>query len=191
MKLEEIAYVITGIVLNRERAVDGENSYTLFSLKDYEENSAYETLITNKDLKEKLSQKGDLLFRILSPNRIIYVDESLENMLISSHFFIIRLNSDVLNPIVLKWYLESQEVKEILNLQITGSIMQSMPISAIKNLEIPDIIKENQNKMKTLIELWEKEKNISKQILEKKEKLYNHYLEELIKRGENCEGEEL
>ena len=34
--------------------------------------------------------------------------------------------------------------------------------------------------MKNLILLWEKEKELSKEILEEKEKLYNSYLEKMI-----------
>ena len=38
--------------------------------------------------------------------------------------------------------------------------------------------------MEQLIKLCEKEKNILEEILKKKEKIYNWYLEEMVKKGE-------
>ena len=69
MRLEEVAQVIIGVLSKRENDSNGENSYELFSLKNKE------TLRTNKNLSDKLAQKGDLLFRLLSPNKIIYVEK--------------------------------------------------------------------------------------------------------------------
>ena len=37
MKLEEIADIIMGVLTNREKDEKGENSYLLFSLKNYDE----------------------------------------------------------------------------------------------------------------------------------------------------------
>ena len=88
MRLEEVAQVIIGVLSKRENDSNGENSYELFSLKNKE------TLRTNKNLSDKLAQKGDLLFRLLSPNKIIYVDENIEGKLIPSQFCIIRANRE-------------------------------------------------------------------------------------------------
>ena len=107
MKLEEIADIIMGVLTNREKDEKGENSYLLFSLKNYDEKNEYEKLVTNKKLDSKLSKKGDLLFKLLSPNRIIYVDKSIEGLLIPSQFCIIRAKN--ISPIVLKWYLEKRK----------------------------------------------------------------------------------
>lgn len=107
MLLKEVADVIMGVLANREKNEKGESSYLLFSLKNYDEKNEYEKLITDKKLDNKLSKKGDLLFKLLSPNRIIYVDESIEGLLIPSQFCIIRANN--ISPIVLKWYLEKRK----------------------------------------------------------------------------------
>ena len=72
MKLEEMAQVMIGVLTKREKDNNGENSYELFSLKNYEEKNTYEELKTNKNLSDKLAQNGDLLFRLLAPNKIIY-----------------------------------------------------------------------------------------------------------------------
>ena len=84
-----------------------------------------------------------------------------------------------MNPIVLKWYLESQQAKELLELKVTGSIIKSMPVSSLKTLKVPDIKIEKQTQMENLINLWEEEKNVTYEILKEKEKLYDYYLKEM------------
>ena len=170
MKLEEVAQVIIGVLSKRENDNDGENSYELFSLKNKE------TLRTNKNLSDKLAQKGDLLFRLLSPN--------IEGKLIPSQFCIIRANREKINPTVLKWYLESDKSKTDMESLITGSIIKSMTVAELRKINIPNITIETQFEMEQLITLWEKEKKISEEILKKKEKIYNWYLEEMVNKGE-------
>lgn len=184
MKLEEIAQLMIGVLAKRERDTNGENSYLLFSLKDYEEKQEYEELKTNKNLNNKLAKEGDLLFRLIYPNKVIYVDKNIEGLLVPSQFCIIRTQKEEINPIVLKWYLESNNAKEELNSKITGSIIKSMTLANLKTLEIPYVPSNVQNKMQKLIELGEQEKIITKKILEEKEKLYNSYLTEMMKKGE-------
>lgn len=180
MKLEEIAQVMIGVLAKREQEKEGENRYSLFSLKNYEEKQPYEELKTNKDLSEKVARRDDLLFRLLYPNKIIYVDEEIEGILIPSQFGIIRTQKEKMDPIVLKWYLESKKAKKELELQVTGSIIKSMPLTNLKKVSIPDISLENQENMKKLILLWKEEKEISQKILEEKEKLYDSYLERMM-----------
>ena len=178
MRLEEVAQVIIGVLSKRENDSNGENSYELFSLKNKE------TLRTNKNLSDKLAQKGDLLFRLLSPNKIIYVDENIEGKLIPSQFCIIRANREKINPTVLKGYLESDKSKTDMESLITGSIIKSMTVAELRKIDIPNIAIEKQLEMEQLIKLCEKEKNILEEILKKKEKIYNWYLEEMVKKGE-------
>lgn len=171
-----------GVLVKREEDKNGENSYKLFSLKNYEEKSnEYENFRTNKDLSSKQAQEGDLLFRFVYPNKIIYVDKELEGKLIPSQFCIIRTKKEKMDPIVLKWYLESRRAEEEMKEKVTGTIIKSMTIANLKTIEIPDTKKKTQQKMKKLIQLWQKEKEISKKILEEKDKLYNSYLEEMTK----------
>lgn len=184
MKLEEIAEVMIGVLAKREWDEKGENSYLLFSLKNHEENKPYEEIKTKKDLSDKQAKEGDLLFRLLYPNKIISVEKELVGKLIPSQFCIIRPKPEKIDSTILRWYLESKQVEAELGTRITGSIIKSMPISNLKTLEIPNISKEEQRNMKNLILLWEEEKRISEELIKEKEKLYNFYLEEMIKRGE-------
>lgn len=181
MKLEKIAQVMIGVLAKRENIEGGKNSYQLFSLKNYEDKKEYETLKSDKDLSDKVAKKGDLIFRLLYPNKIIYADEELQELLIPSQFCIIRPYKEKMSSIVLKWYLESEVAKESLQEKVTGSIIQSMPVASLKTIEIPEIEMQKQREMEEMITLWEKEKDFSKKIIEKKERLYNYYLETMMK----------
>ena len=59
-----------------------------------------------------------------------------------------------------------------------------MTVAELRKIYIPNIAIEKQLEMEQLIKLCEKEKNILEEILKKKEKIYNWYLEEMVKKGE-------
>lgn len=182
MKLEDLTEISIGILVKRERKETGENRYKLFSLKNYEEKLEFEEIRTEKKLDNSISKEGDLLFRLVYPNKIILIDRTIQGLLIPSQFCIIRTKK--IRPIVLKWYLESQKVREELEIKASNSIIKNTKVSSIRKLEIPEIEEEKQKDMEKLIKLWEKEKEIHKKILNDKEKLYNFYLEKMIQKGE-------
>jgi len=184
MKLGQVAQIMIGIVVKREAVEGGEKSYKLFSPRSYEEKLAYETITTSKDFSDKTLKEGDLIFRLVYPNKIVYANKELEGMLIPSQFCIIRTEKEKIDSTVLKWYFESKRAETELKSKITGSIIKSMSIANLRELEIPEIPIAKQKKMKQLITLWEEEKSVTEKILKEKEELYNAYLEEIVERGE-------
>ena len=86
MKLEEIANVSIGILVHRESVENGKYKYKIFNLNNYEENKEYQTIETDKDFSDKMTQKGDLLFRLVAPNKIILVKEKEKDYLDVSRF---------------------------------------------------------------------------------------------------------
>ena len=92
MKLEEVSQVSIGILTSREVTEIGENEYKLFNLKNYDNQEEYEDVKTLKNFDDKLTRKGDLLIRLVYPNRIIYIDGDMENLLVPSQMCIIRVD---------------------------------------------------------------------------------------------------
>ena len=82
MKLEEIANVSIGILVHRESVENGKYQYKIFNLNNYEENQEYQAIETDKDFSDKMTQKGDLLFRLVAPNKIILVKEKEEDLFV-------------------------------------------------------------------------------------------------------------
>ncbi len=182
MQLENISKIKIGILTSRELNEKGENKYKLFNLKNYDEKIEYEIVRTDKILNDKLTKEGDILIRLVYPNRVIYIDKELENLLIPSQMCIISPDSKILNPKYLKWYFESDLGKANILLNTTGSSIQKISVSALRKLEIPIISLEKQNAISDLIELWEKEKEVLKETIIQKELLYNNLINEIIEK---------
>ena len=173
MKLEEIANVSIGILVHRESVENGKYQYKIFNLNNYEENQEYQAIETDKDFSDKMTQKGDLLFRLVAPNKIILVKEKEEDLLVPSQLCIIRPDKNKINSRFLKWYLESQQGKAQIATEQIGSSIQKISIASLKKIEIPEIIKD-------LIEVWENEKKVMQDIIETKEMIYENIIEQLV-----------
>lgn len=184
MKLEEVANVSIGILVNREISEDGKYEYPIFNLKNYEEKQKYQTIRMQKDFSDKTTKQGDLLFRLVAPNKIIYVDETQENLLVPSQLCIIRPDQSKIHPIFLKWYLESQSGKEKIMLEHIGSSIQKISVASLKKIEIPEVDRKEQENIKDLIEVWNQEKEIMQKIIDTKEMLYSNIIEQIIEGGE-------
>ena len=180
MKLEEVSQVSIGILTSREVTEIGENEYKLFNLKNYDNQEEYEDVKTLKNFDDKLTRKGDLLIRLVYPNRIIYIDGEMENLLVPSQMCIIRVDPKKVDSQYLKWYLESESGKERILENITGSSIQKISVSDLRKLEVPIIALEKQKGITDLVNLWNKQKQISEEIIRQKEVLYNTYINEII-----------
>lgn len=188
MKLEEIANVSIGILQSREENIYGKNRYKIFNLKNYEENEEYLEFNTDKKLDEKLTKEGDILFRLVYPNKVIYVEKEQANLLIPSQFCIIRSKTEIVEPIYLKWYLESNQGRNDIKMELRGSSIQKISVASVRKLDIKLIDIEKQKSIKDLIELWDKEKNILEMLIEDKDLLYNNIIEEIVEGGEYFES---
>ena len=187
MKLEEISQIMIGVLAKRENDLKGTNEYLVFNARNYEENEEFDKIRTDKDFTEKLAKQGDILLRLLYPNKVLLVDDKTIGCLVPSQFCIIRPDKNKINPIVLKWYLESEKVTRELERKATGSIIKSMSVKELKTLTIPKISKDDQEKMVELITLKEQERRNAEKIMQKREKLYNYYLERILGIGEKYE----
>ena len=182
MELEELAEVYIGVLVNRETKADGQYTYTLFNLKSYEKKQTQQEQIkTNKPFTHLVTKQGDIIFRLISPNKMVLVkDKETENLLIPSQLCIIRPYQSVLLSSFLKWYLESEEGTKILEIHATGTTIQKIGINDLKKIKIPIVSIEKQKEIAELLELWEEEKEIVNLLMEKKEKLYNMIIKEKI-----------
>ena len=182
MKLGDISNIFIGVLINREISGFGEYQYKLFNLKNYDFNEEYETVKTQKFLDDKLTKKGDLLIKLIYPNRIIFIDEKLENFLVPSQMCVIRPDYKKVDAEFLKWYLESDMGKKEIELDITGSSIQKISVASLKKLEVPLINLEKQKAIADLIKLWNKEKSIMKDIMKQKDILYENLITDIVEK---------
>ena len=70
--------------------VGGYFSYAMFTVSKEKGNAI--SIVTG-NLEYKLTKKGDLIFRLSLPSKIILVDEKTEGLLINNLYCIIRCNN--------------------------------------------------------------------------------------------------
>ena len=188
--LSDIAEIYLGIIQKRnEILIKNENTreYKIFSLKCYVEKLEYDTIYTDKDMTDNLTQKGDLLFRLVSPNRIIIIDENTEGLLVNNQFCIIRPTSFVnyrYDSNFLKWYLESDIAQKKLEKYLIGTAVRSVPVAKLRELEVPGITTKRMQEITNVIMKWNKQKDLYNEIISLKDRYYSKVISNIIEKGE-------
>lgn len=190
MFLEDITQINIGIVLKRKEAMyksKDTNNYKIFNLKNYEEKIEYEDFYSEENLDNYITKKGDLLFRLAFPTKIIEVDDEIEGLLINNQYCIIRMcdfDNLTYNIDFVKWFLESDMAKNQLEKYLIGTSVKTVPVAKLRKLKIPAVSAEKQKKLSTLINNWNRQKNLYTKIIKEKDNYYNAIITKII------EGEE-
>lgn len=186
MKLEDVVDIHIGVVLKRKEAVykgNKTNRYKVFNIRCYEEKIEYDDFYSMGDLSNYVTRKGDLIFRLSLPSKIIIVDEETEGLLINNLYCIIRCNNKKINNEFLKWFLESKEAIKQIETIIIGTVVKSIPVAKLRLIEIPNISFEEQEKISKLISNWNKQKELYTQLIKEKDNYYNSIVDKVINGG--------
>lgn len=191
MTLDNVSDINVGVVLARKKAKYKTNNsfkYKLFNLKVYEERKngnkiEYELFISDENLSEYTIKKGDLLFRLAVPLKVIEVDEELEGKLVSNQYVIIRVNDQKYNSRFLKWFLEGKELEHQLEKYLVGTAVRTIPVIKIREIRIPKLKIDEQKDISQIIEVWDKQKELYNKMINEKEKYYNSIINKVINGG--------
>ena len=189
MLLEDITKIAIGVVLKRKEAKYQTNynyRYKIFNIKSYEEKIEYDSFYSNENLENFIAKKGDILFRLSFPLKVIEVDEEIEGKLINNQYCIIKMsdkNSKTYNIDFIKWFLESDNAKMQFEKILVGTTIKSIPVVKLRQLEIPKINKDIQEKILKVVNTWNREKYLYKNMIEEKEKYYNSIINRVINGG--------
>lgn len=95
-------------------------------------------------------QEGDIVLTSKGSSfKTALVDESIKNAIISANLSFIRVNRDKYDPVVLKYYLDSEQGREIIETLSKGSTtIRSLSTKDLEGLMIPNIDLEKQEKLK-------------------------------------------
>lgn len=189
MLLEDITEISIGVVLKRKEAKYQTNDtyeYKIFNIKSYEEKIEYDSFYSNENLENFVVKKGDILFRLSFPIKVIEVDDEIEGKLVNNQYCIIRMsdkNNKTYNIDFIKWFLESYNAKQQFEKILVGTTIKSVPVVKLRRLEIPEINKEEQEKISKVVNTWNKEKYLYKMMIKEKEKYYNSIINKVINGG--------
>ena len=186
MNLEDVADIHIGVVLKRKEAVykgSKTNKYKVFNIRCYEEEIEYDDFYSMEDLSKKKKKKGDLIFRLSLPSKIILVDEKTAGLLINNLYCIIRWNNKKINNEFLRWFLDSKESSRQLETIIIGTVVKSIPVAKLRLIEIPNVTFKEQEKISKLIYSWNKQKKLYNQMIIEKDNYYNSIVNKVINGG--------
>ena len=189
MLLEDITEIAIGVVLKRKEAKYQTNDtyeYKIFNLKSYEEKIEYDLFYSNENLENFVARKGDILFRLSYPIKVIEVDEEIEGKLVNNQYCIIRMsdkNSKIYNIDFIKWFLESDNAKQQFEKILIGTTIRSVPVVKLRKLEIPKINRDEQEKISKVVNTWNREKYLYQKMIKEKEKYYNTIINKVINGG--------
>lgn len=145
--INDIAEVGSGLVIARKKAInkkDSKKSYKQLNLRAINKNGyIIESELEDLDAKEiideyYLTHKGDIIIRLTDPFTAVYIDKDMEGIVISSNFCIVRCKENYSGEF-LTYYINSDKAKKELFSNLQGSIMKNINMTAIAELEIPDV----------------------------------------------------
>ncbi len=184
----EVALVRSGIVLSRKEAPNtSDYHYKQLTLK-----SITETGNINKDFlsdyyaiedlkQEYLTQKNDIVVKLSTPYTSTLINELNTNLVIPTHFAVIKTTNHKLNPKYLTWFLNSIHAKKEYLKNNGKSMLATIRPQLLSEIKIllPDI--ETQMKIGEFYDLSIKERLLLQDLETEKNKLNNLLLLKLYK----------
>lgn len=179
MKLNEIAVVKTGLVLSRKEAKDSSEKYEYrhINLKAVSDNGTINSdeLLNYYAIEELsdnyLTHMGDIIVKTSEPYTAVLIAEEYVDLVVPSHFVIVRVDESKAIPKYIEWYLNKERIKKAFNMSCAGIPKQIKPTTiAETEIKLPNLKKQKQ--IADLYELSQKEIFLLEQLKVKKESYY-------------------
>lgn len=181
-KLQEISDIKTGITF-RNRLLDNiQGEVEVIQMKDVGMDCTISDRLmrVSGDLvKEKhLLQPGSIIFLAKGRyTRACLITDPSRRWVVSSAFFSLRVKNPIrVLPSYLQWYLNLPLAEQYFRTQASGTSMFSLPMSVLKNLEIPVPPPEIQQQVVKIVETRQQER-VALQLLEDKR---DEFIRELL-----------
>ena len=193
IKLNDIAEIKTGLVLNRKKAdmsKDQKLYYSVVSLKSFNVDAIYDNtfadeFISNEQIKEDYQVKqGDILLRLREPNFAVYIDKEYENLIYPSLMVRVKIQDNRFDPQFIAHYLNSNTVKKALSSELSGTTIPMIKVADVNEIKIPLINLDKQKKIVEYIKLVHKENDLLQNLINEKQKYSKEIFETLALQGE-------
>jgi restriction endonuclease S subunit len=193
IKLNDIAEIKTGLVLNRKKAdMSKEHKfyYSVVSLKSFNEDAVYDNafadeFISNEQIKEDYQvKKGDILLRLREPNFAVYIDKEYKNLIYPSLMVRVKLQDRRFDAHFIAYYLNSTIVRRALSTELSGTTIPMINVANVNGIEIPLINIAKQKKIVEYLKLALKENELLQNLINEKQKYSKQIFETLALQGE-------
>ena len=191
-KLGDVACITTGLVVKRKEIPPGKKPhsiYNMLTLRSFDQDGwvdedGFDLFNSIEEIDPKyLTREGDVIIRLSAPNTAITIDKRHENILVPSLFVLIRVIDKSILPEYVSLYLNSNKMRKNYIKESSGSAIQTIKTSAIKDfiLQLPDKI--IQVKSIELSILMKKEKRLLVALMEQNEKRNNALITQITNGG--------
>lgn len=179
--IRDIAEVIRGVNLPSRRQIENAEGelFPVIQIRDIENGVIqFEKIdkfpIQTRDIERVTAKPGDILVSSRgTQQKIAIMPEYMEQVLVSSMFVIIRLSSEIVNPLYVKRMLESPAGLYFFEVNQSGSVVTVLTPNDISSIEIPLLSFEQQNEF--VSELDKADDLIRKAQEERKDLYFNAY----------------
>lgn len=188
MKLGEMAYVRSGLVLGRKQARGKtEYRYPLLNLRSihpsgYIAAELCEVFDSIEPLNpDYLTHKGDVVVRMTIPYTAVLISEEFEGYVIPSSFVVIRANGGYLLPEYLYWLLNAQQTRSQIYEGAVSNMLGAVKPRYFADFEVEDLPLEQQRIIAELNRLAHRENQLLLKLAAEKEKYYNQMIHQVYK----------
>lgn len=157
-KLGELFLVSSGLVLKRKEAPPNTSGfeYKILTLRSvntlgFIEKESLDNFVSIEEVDDKyVAKTGDIIVRLSFPFTSAVIDENIEGTIITSLFAILKSKNGTLLPEYVTTFLNSEWMKKQYAKDASGSALQMIKTSSIKDYEItiPEV-----QKQKSIIEV--------------------------------------
>ncbi len=193
MKLGEMAFVRSGLVLGRKQArVKTKYRYPLLNLRSinpggYIDSELCEVFDAVEPLNpEYLTHKGDVVIRLTIPYTAVLITEEFEGYVIPSSFVVARVDYSYLLPEYLLWLLNSPKTKKQIYEGAVSNMLGAVKPRFFAEYEVEAIPLHKQGIIAELSQLACRETRLLTELAAEKEEYYNQLIEKIyrkMKRG--------
>lgn len=189
VKLGDIASIGSGLVVKRKQAMQEDEvvkEYQMITLKSFDpggwlNTKELELFESTEILDQKyLTQVGDIIIRLSSPNTAISISEEIAGCLVPSLFAIVRCDVEDVLPEYLGIYLNSENIKKVYSRSAVGTSIQIIKTSMLRELQIPVQAVEKQRQIVEVNNLIMKEKLLLQHLVEEKNKYHDAIMKKLL-----------
>lgn len=188
--LKDITSIRSGYLFQGGVKPDPEGQYSVAQLSDISTDGLLANTLTCVNLPDlkpaHLIEQGDVLFASRGTRkRAASVAESFPNLIATSQFLILHLNDGGVLPEYLAWYLNQKPAQRFIEEHSGGSSVSLINRSELGELPIHIPPLEQQQRIVRIQALYQREKQLMKQIQEKRQLLIENLLLKTLEQAES------
>ena len=193
MKLKEVAKITVGQIMPRVSAENKNEEEIIGTVNVLAPKAISDGIIVKENLgelqickkidEEKFTKEGDVVVKLSTPYDATYVTKENEGLAVPSFCAIIRVKEDKLDAKYLSAFFNTEYVREILKSKVMGSIRPMIKVTDLRNLDIPQVSKEDMEDIGQAYILSGKKKIILSDMIETETKIMENVVLKSIKKG--------